>query len=311
MIRRVGSGARRGLGCLALAVATACVHKPPRAVADLPGAMVGARAVCVEAYAPERTAAAVEAIARAEEAGRSWHRIRARRLARAAQDAIRAAIEEAEKRQALALATAESAIERADLVVGRAGAEAESSPQPGDEWLRELNSARTLLDEARRLVDFHPCEYPRAEAIAGEAEVAAARAMLSARQAREELAREEQERRTAEAAHRRDAARRRAAEAEARRRAEIVEIARPVNRWGVAEGDCLWRIAADPRVYGDPFLWPLLYHANSLQIADPDLILPGQSFLVPRASSPAEVVGAIREAKDRVWPTTNYLFDGK
>ena len=30
----------------------------------------------------------------------------------------------------------------------------------------------------------------------------------------------------------------------------------------VKRGDCLWKIAALPQIYGDPYKWLLLYHAN-------------------------------------------------
>lgn len=43
--------------------------------------------------------------------------------------------------------------------------------------------------------------------------------------------------------------------------------------------DCLWRIAH--KVYKDARLWPLIYMANKDQIKDPDLIFPGQRFVIP------------------------------
>lgn len=43
--------------------------------------------------------------------------------------------------------------------------------------------------------------------------------------------------------------------------------------------DCLWRIAGT--VYKDARLWPLIYVANRDQIKDPDLIFPGQKFIIP------------------------------
>jgi hypothetical protein len=44
--------------------------------------------------------------------------------------------------------------------------------------------------------------------------------------------------------------------------------------------DCLWRIAQ--AVYKNPRLWPLIYKANKHQIKDPDLIFPGQRFIIPQ-----------------------------
>ena len=49
--------------------------------------------------------------------------------------------------------------------------------------------------------------------------------------------------------------------------------------------DCLWRIAG--RFYKEPHLWPVIYMANRDKIKDPDLIFPGQKFIIP--PKPAKV----------------------
>ena len=46
--------------------------------------------------------------------------------------------------------------------------------------------------------------------------------------------------------------------------------------------DCLWNIAARRDVYNDPWKWKRIYQANSHKIDDPDLIFPGQEFVIPR-----------------------------
>lgn len=53
--------------------------------------------------------------------------------------------------------------------------------------------------------------------------------------------------------------------------------------------DCLWRIAL--KVYNNARLWPLIYIANKDQIKDPDLIFPGQRFIIPpvEKESPAAI----------------------
>lgn len=43
--------------------------------------------------------------------------------------------------------------------------------------------------------------------------------------------------------------------------------------------DCLWRIAL--KQYDDARLWPLIYVANKKMIKNPDLIFPGQRFIIP------------------------------
>jgi len=47
--------------------------------------------------------------------------------------------------------------------------------------------------------------------------------------------------------------------------------------------DCLWRIAL--KMYKNPRLWPLIYVANKDKIKDPDLIYPGQVFIIPPVPS--------------------------
>jgi hypothetical protein len=47
----------------------------------------------------------------------------------------------------------------------------------------------------------------------------------------------------------------------------------------VVKGDCLWKIAL--HYYGNGALWPRLFDANRNQIKKPDLIYPGQRFVIP------------------------------
>jgi hypothetical protein len=45
--------------------------------------------------------------------------------------------------------------------------------------------------------------------------------------------------------------------------------------------DCLWRISEYDYIYRDPYLWPRIWKANKKQIFNPDLIYPGQKFVIP------------------------------
>ena len=54
----------------------------------------------------------------------------------------------------------------------------------------------------------------------------------------------------------------------------------------VQPGNSLWRIAR--KTYGDGFRYSVIYRSNADQIRDPDLIYPGQVFLVPEANRAAE-----------------------
>ncbi len=52
-----------------------------------------------------------------------------------------------------------------------------------------------------------------------------------------------------------------------------------VVQWRKKNTDCLWRISQT--VYKDASYWPAIYLANKDQIKDPDLIFPGQKFIIP------------------------------
>jgi nucleoid-associated protein YgaU len=47
----------------------------------------------------------------------------------------------------------------------------------------------------------------------------------------------------------------------------------------VVGGDNLWSIAAQDSIYSNPFMWPLIYKANSGQIKDADLIQIGRAHV--------------------------------
>jgi len=50
----------------------------------------------------------------------------------------------------------------------------------------------------------------------------------------------------------------------------------------VVKGECLWFIAGYDQIYANPLQWPLIYKANMDKIKNPDLIYPGQVFIIPR-----------------------------
>ncbi len=74
----------------------------------------------------------------------------------------------------------------------------------------------------------------------------------------------------------------------------------------VVKGDCLWWIAEENSVYGDPFQWPLIYWENQEKIDktahryghyqnEEDWIYPGQNFQIPRDNDMKQ----IRKARKR------------
>ncbi len=72
----------------------------------------------------------------------------------------------------------------------------------------------------------------------------------------------------------------------------------PAN-YEVQRGDHLWGIASQPRIYGNPYAWPLIYKANSAKIKDADLIHPGQNFDINRNASTGDIDAAVHHAKTR------------
>jgi hypothetical protein len=65
-------------------------------------------------------------------------------------------------------------------------------------------------------------------------------------------------------------------------RGETEQMAGGETQVVVQPGNSLWRIAR--RTYGAGMRFTLLYEANKEQIRDPDLIYPGQLFVVPRTN---------------------------
>jgi len=116
------------------------------------------------------------------------------------------------------------------------------------------------------------CENVRAKILANKAEDAAAEAIEAQMAASEAMAVEET--------------------------ATVVDESPYLGGYLVVSGDNLWNIAGQDTVYSNPFMWPLIYKANSGQIKDADLIYPGQYFYIPKARG-VERAAAIEHAKNR------------
>lgn len=151
------------------------------------------------------------------------------------------------------------------------------------------------LEHARRAVNV--TNEARAKEAAEAAELARQQAAeAKARQAAEEARRraEEKARLAAEAAEKKPATPSKPIPQEAKPEPPKVE---PVASYQVGEGETLWTIAAQPSVYGDGDLWPLLYQANRDQIKDPRQIFPGQTLSIRRDLTPTEIEEARQKAK--------------
>ena len=72
-----------------------------------------------------------------------------------------------------------------------------------------------------------------------------------------------------------------------------------ISAYVVQAGDHLWGISSQPKVYGDPYQWPLLFKRNRAEITDADLIYPGQMIQIERGMSDAQIQEAIDHARSR------------
>lgn len=72
----------------------------------------------------------------------------------------------------------------------------------------------------------------------------------------------------------------------------------PVANYDVRDGETLWTISAQPQVYNEGLLWPLLYKSNRDQIKDPRQIFPGQTLSVRRDMTNEELEEARQTAQE-------------
>jgi len=72
-----------------------------------------------------------------------------------------------------------------------------------------------------------------------------------------------------------------------------------ISAYVVQGGDHLWGISSQPKVYGDPYQWPLLFKRNRADIRDADLIYPGQLIQIERDLTDFQIQEAIDHARTR------------
>ena len=75
-------------------------------------------------------------------------------------------------------------------------------------------------------------------------------------------------------------------------------LADSFKAYKVVSGDSLWRIAGRDSVYGNPELWPLIWHANSDELKSPHQLLAGQLLKIRPNPTISEVVSAVDEARN-------------
>jgi nucleoid-associated protein YgaU len=172
----------------------------------------------------------------------------------------------------------------------------------------EYMAAHNALEDARRAID--ESDYKGARETLDYALLHARRAVALAeeRQAKRALEEAAQKRREQEDEKARQEALRIQQEETSPPAKAPASVAKPapkpnpkivmVNSYTVGEGETLWTISAQPQVYGDGLLWPLLYQANRDQIKDPRQIFPGQTLSIPRDMTEKELEDARQKARE-------------
>jgi nucleoid-associated protein YgaU len=72
----------------------------------------------------------------------------------------------------------------------------------------------------------------------------------------------------------------------------------------VKKGDSLWKIARLKGIYGDAYLWPLLFDANKKQIKNANRIYPGQKLIIPRDGVSMDAIKKMRKKAGAKKPYT-------
>ncbi len=74
------------------------------------------------------------------------------------------------------------------------------------------------------------------------------------------------------------------------------ELANATQRYVVAAGDSLWIISGRAEVYGNPYLWPLIWQANLDSLSNPNQLRAGQRLKIRSNPTVEEVVQALDTA---------------
>ncbi|MGQ0619442.1 MAG: LysM peptidoglycan-binding domain-containing protein [Panacagrimonas sp.] len=75
------------------------------------------------------------------------------------------------------------------------------------------------------------------------------------------------------------------------------QLGKRLRTYTVKGGDSLWAISGRPEIYGNPWLWPLIWQANLSALPNPDHLLKGQVLRLRPHPTLEEAAGAIREAR--------------
>lgn len=67
----------------------------------------------------------------------------------------------------------------------------------------------------------------------------------------------------------------------------------------VKSGDSLWVISGKSEVYGNPWLWPLIWQSNLQVLPNPDKLTSGQQLKIRPNPTIQEVVDAVTYAREK------------
>lgn len=76
-------------------------------------------------------------------------------------------------------------------------------------------------------------------------------------------------------------------------------LASGTKSYTVKRGDSLWIIAGRPEVYANPWLWPIIWQANTAVIRNPKRLLAGQLLQLPKHPTVQDVQQAIAVARGK------------
>jgi hypothetical protein len=84
-----------------------------------------------------------------------------------------------------------------------------------------------------------------------------------------------------------------------------------VKPYAIKRGDNLWIISARPEIYGNPWLWPLIWQNNLQVIPDPNKLSAGQQLKIRPNPTIDEVVDAVNYARERAKTSDTHIGDVK
>jgi len=250
---------------LALGLSVGCAKKFPQEVTDVNQALGQAKDACATVYAKGDLQSVQGGVDSMNALADDKKYKKAKKEAKPLLPQVQALGSESDNGKAASKQKSDAAIAAAGNVLNTA------KSAGADQYAgAKFKAASAKLQEARQM-NNDPCKYPGAEAAAKQAPTLAADAEKAAiaEKKRLEEARLAEERRLRE-------------EQERLRREEEELLRRFPPVYTVEGGDSLWKITGMQQIYGHPKYWPIVHDANSGQIADPDLIFPGQELTIPR-----------------------------